>query len=349
MTLTHGAEGQHLYRLYLLGKSHIGLEREINMKGYKAFKKGLICKNKKYAENTIFKEPEAIPCECGMHFCKNPMDVFNYYGFISPNGEFTEFAEVEALDEPVTDDNKKYCSTKLKIYEKLSFEKFIDICINSLIRNRQVEIGEIFSRGNCAQIGSFINSTKIISLGWESKIVNSGDYSQIKNLGRSSLIGNSGKHVQIKTKGHCVQIRNSGDYSQIEGLGNFSRIGNSGNGAQIIYSGYRSKIINYGDSTKITSYRDSTKIRNYGDFANITSYGDFAEINSVGKQSVICCFGNYARVKAKKGSYITLSNWEYREGKKASKYERTEYVDGVRIKENTFYTLKNGNFIEVGK
>ena len=317
------------------------------MKGYKAFEKGLICRDKQYTENSIFEESQAIPCECGIHFCKNPMDVFNYYGFISPNGEFTEFAEVEALDEPVTDDNKKYCSTKLKIYEKLSFEKFIDICINSLIRNRQVEIGEIFSRGNCAQIVSFLNYTRIASLGHCSKIVNSGDYSQIRSSGNDSLIGNSGKYVQIKIKGEHVQIRSSGDHSQIESLGNFSLIGNSGNGVQITYSGYRSKIINYGDSTRITSYRDCPKIRNYGDFANITSYGDFAEINSVGKQSVICCFGNYARVRAKKGSYITLSNWEYREGKKESKYEITEYVDGVRIKEDTFYTLKNGNFVEV--
>ena len=317
------------------------------MKGYKAFEKGLICRDKQYTENSIFEEPKAIPCECGIHFCKNPMDVFNYYGFISPNGEFTEFAEVEALDEPVTDDDKKYCSTKLKIYEKLSFEKFIDICINSLIGNRQVEIGEIFNRGNFAQIGSFVNYTRITSLGHWLKIVSSGDYSQIRSSGNDSLIGNSGKYVQIKIRGEHVQIRNSGDHSQIEGLGNFSLIGNSGNGAQIIYSGYRSKIINYGDSTRIISHRDCPKIRNYGDFANIISYGDFAEINSVGKQSVICCFGNYARVKAKKGSYITLSNWEYRERKKESKYEITEYVDGVRIKEDTFYTLRNREFVKV--
>ena len=317
------------------------------MKGYKAFEKGLVCRNKQYTENTIFEESKAIPCECGIHFCKNPIDVLNYYGFINPNGEFTEFAEVEALDEPVTDDNIKYCSTKLKIYEKISFEKFIDICINSLIRNRQVELGEIFNRGNGAQIGSFVNSTKIISLGMCSKIVSSGDYSQIKSLGKSSLIGNSGKHVQIKNKGHYIQIRNSGDHSQIEGLGNFSRIGNSGNGAEITYSGYRSKIINYGDSTKITSYGDSTKIRNCGNSTKIISYGDFAEINSLGEYSFICCSGNHARVKAKKGSWITLSEWQYKGNNRELKREIIEYVDGVRIKEDTFYTLRNGYFVEV--
>ena len=98
---------------------------------------------------------------------------------------------------------------------------------------------------------------------------------------------------------------------------------------------------------QITSYRDCTKIRNYGDSAKITSYGDFAEINSVGKQSVICCFGNYARVKAKKGSWITLSEWVVEGVREVPKCVKTEYVDGVHIKEDTFYTLKNGEFVDV--
>lgn len=47
----------------------------MGMKGYKGFRKGLICKDKQYAENKIFEEPEANICVNGMHFCKNPMDV----------------------------------------------------------------------------------------------------------------------------------------------------------------------------------------------------------------------------------------------------------------------------------
>lgn len=33
------------------------------MKGYKAFEKGLICRGKQYAENTVFEEDEARVCE----------------------------------------------------------------------------------------------------------------------------------------------------------------------------------------------------------------------------------------------------------------------------------------------
>ena len=40
------------------------------MKGYKAFEKGMICRGKQYAENTVFEEDAAEICKRGMHFCK---------------------------------------------------------------------------------------------------------------------------------------------------------------------------------------------------------------------------------------------------------------------------------------
>ena len=86
------------------------------MKGYKGFGKGLVCRGKQYAENTVFEEDKAEICKSGMHFCALPHQVFSHY---SP-GENHEFAAVEALDDPVTDDNAKYCSKKLRIGAKIS-------------------------------------------------------------------------------------------------------------------------------------------------------------------------------------------------------------------------------------
>ena len=86
------------------------------MKGYKGFEKGLVCRGKQYAENTVFEEDDAEICQSGMHFCALPHLVFSYY---APS-ENHEFAEVEALDDPVTDDDAKYCSKKLRIGAKIS-------------------------------------------------------------------------------------------------------------------------------------------------------------------------------------------------------------------------------------
>ena len=82
------------------------------MKGYKGFYPGLICEpdkehKKQYAENTVYEEDKAECCRSGMHFCKYPLDVFGYYPPVTDKG-VSEYAEVEALDKPVTDDESKF-------------------------------------------------------------------------------------------------------------------------------------------------------------------------------------------------------------------------------------------------
>ena len=64
--------------------------------------------------------------------------------------------------------------------------------------------------------------------------------------------------------------------------------------------------------------------------------------------------GYQSRAKAKKGSWITLAEWvrtDYEDEKGfciwIPKCVKTEYVDGERIKEDTFYKLVDGEFKEV--
>ena len=234
------------------------------MKGYKAFKKGLICdptgKNPfQYAENTIFEQnEEAVICNSGFHFCKNPLDVLDYYPLINNNGDMTEFAEVEALDECETDDNKKFCTKKLKVGAKVSFPALVQASVNFELEKTQTS------------------------------------------------------DTKVKTTSK-----------------NYAKIGSSGYYAKIGSSGYYAKIGSSGDS------------------AQIGSSGDSAQIASTGKYAVVCCAGNNSRAKAKKGSWITLSEWKYNEEEDISipVCVKTEYVDGEKIKEDTFYKLKDGEFV----
>lgn len=65
----------------------------MGVKGYIAVKKGLICKNKQYTENTVFEENGTEICKPGvMYFCENPFDVLNYYPLVDDNGDIIEFA-----------------------------------------------------------------------------------------------------------------------------------------------------------------------------------------------------------------------------------------------------------------
>ena len=290
------------------------------MKGYKGFKKGLICKDKQYAENTVFEEEKMKVCESGMHFCPNPFNVLDHYGFVDENGSMNEFAEVEALADTDTDDGKKYCTTKLKVGAKLSFAGFVKACIDFVIENTQFEVeaekndeNVICSKEKGAQIGS------------------SGDYAQIGSSGYSAQIGSSGDSAQIGSSGDSAKIGSSGYSAQIGSSGDYAQIGSSG------------------DSAKIGSSGDSAKIGSSGYSAQIGSSGDSAQIDSTGEDSVICCAGHGSVVKARKGSWITLSEWKFSEekGRHIPVCVKTEYVDGERIKEDTFYRLVNGEFTEV--
>ena len=123
----------------------------------------------------------------------------------------------------------------------------------------------------------------------------------------------------------------------------------SGDSAKIGSSGDYAKIGSSGDSAQIGSSGDYAKIGSSGDYAKIGSSGYSAQIESTGEDSVICCAGNNSMAKAKKGSWITLSEWKYSEEKKRNipACVKTEYVDGERIKEDTWYRLVDGEFQEV--
>lgn len=214
-----------------------------NAKGYKAFAPGMICRGKQYAENTDYEEAGGAICGKGMmHYCVNPFDTLNFYDLVGENGKFSDFAEVEALDPPVSGSDGKFAAKKLHIGAKLSFAGFVKACI---------------------------------------------DYTKeqtIDNMPKSEI-----------------------------GTGYYAQIGSSGNSAQI------------------------------------GSSGNYAKINSTGEDSVICCAGSGSVVKAKAGSWITLAEWEYSDekGRCAPRCVKTEYVDGEKIKADTWYRLKNGEFEEV--
>ena len=112
------------------------------MKGYKGFEKGLICRDKQYAENTVFEEDNAEICHSGIHFCKNPFDVLDYYNFVNDNSELNEFCEVEALDDVKTDDEKKFCTKKLKIGAKIGITGLIKAFVDFTLENVKAEKNE---------------------------------------------------------------------------------------------------------------------------------------------------------------------------------------------------------------
>ena len=76
---------------------------------------------------------------------------------------------------------------------------------------------------------------------------------------------------------------------------------------------------------------------------------DSSVASNSGDRSVAVAWGIENKAKAKKGSYIALSEWIYNNKKDEYilKTAKMKKVDGKAIKADTFYTLKDGRFTEV--
>ena len=174
----------------------------MGMKGYKGFRKGLICKGKQYAENTIFEESEANICVNGMHFCKNPMDVLDHYPLIDDNGEMCEFAEVEALDETLTNDEKKYCTKKLKIGARLSLAEFIRASFDVTYRQIKEEVESVSDKEKSGHWATLAGGNNATLAGGEHSIMVSENGGKAKG-GIGSLI----VMVERNGKGEIVNYK----------------------------------------------------------------------------------------------------------------------------------------------
>ena len=211
------------------------------MKGYKAFDKGLVCRGKQYAENTVFEEDEAVICQKGMHFCAEPMDVLSYY---PPE---SEFAEVEAPDEAVTDDNRKYVTKKLKVGSKMSLKELISAQVKIDLQKAKEE-----GNGSCAQ----------------------------------------GYKGHAAAQGKCGHAAAQGDYG------------------------------------------------------HAAAQGECGHAAVGGKDAIAAAFGIEGKAKACLGSWIMLAQWAFMGGGWHIKTVKTAKIDGKKLKADTWYMLKNGEFEE---
>ena len=162
------------------------------MKGYKGFNKDFTCLEKQYEENTDYEESGDDICKQGvMHFCKNPWDVLDYYPLVDDNGNFSEFAEVEA-DGDIFEKENKCAATKLHIGAKLGLKGFIKACVNFTLEKTKYNADskeDLLNDNEC-------DSAQIGSSGYSAQIGSSGDYAQI---------GSSGDYAKMAVKEKIVQ------------------------------------------------------------------------------------------------------------------------------------------------
>ena len=287
------------------------------IKSYKAFDKDMKCRDFQYEVGKEYEMDGHIEC-CtrGFHACESPLEVFDHYDML--NSRFAEVEQSGTIDRE--EGSTKVCSSRIEINAELKLADIINIGVEWL--------KDITSPSNVKADGALNDN---------------GD--------RKEQIGSSGYSAKIGSSGGSAKIGSSGDYAKICSSGDYAKIGSSGGYAKIGSSGDSAKIGSSGDSAQIGSSGYYAQIGSSGDYAKIGSSGDSAQIDSTGEDSVIMCAGNNSKAKAKIGSWITLAEWKWSNEK--NRYVpvcvKTEYVDGEKIKADTWYKLENGKFVEVNE
>ena len=277
------------------------------MKCFKGFDKDLKCRDFQYEIGKEYTEEKADICNCGFHACEFPMDVFNYY---PPSDSRYCEVELEANNQKSSDDSKR-------VGKKISVKA--EIGIAGIIKAGVEYIKE--------------------QVNWEDdKATNTGYQSAATNTGYQSAATNTGDRSAATNTGYRSAATNTGDQSAATNTGDYSAATNTGN---------KSEATNTGDYSAATNTGDYSAATNTGDYSAATNTGNKSAAIVEGKESIALATGIKSKAKGKIGCFIVLTEWKEINNEYHIVDIKSAKVDGENIKEDTFYMLKDGKFVEV--
>ena len=282
----------------------------MSIKAYKGFNNDMTCRGFQYEEGKEYETDKVEVCETGFHACEYPLDCFSYY---SPN--VSVYHEVEQDGEiSRSNGDAKVASSKIKIGASINIAGIVKAAIEYTTKRTNKENDATGDYGASSATGYKGASS---ATGYKGASSATGDY------GASSATGNKGASSATGYKGASSA---TGDY------GASSATGYKGASSATGYKGASSATGNCGASSA-TGYKGASSAED--------------------KDSIAVAWGYHGKAKGVIGSYLVLADWEGDESNywtqdlwtlKGAKMVR---VDGKKIKENTFYTMVNGEIKEV--
>ena len=101
------------------------------------------------------------------------------------------------------------------------------------------------------------------------------------------------------------------------------------------------------EDDKATNTGNKSAATNTGDYSAATNTGYQSAAIVEGKESIALATGIKSKAKGKIGCFIVLTEWKKINNEYHIVDIKSAKVDGENIKEDTFYMLKDGKFVEV--
>ena len=292
---------------------------------YKAMDKNMQCRGKQYEVGKTYYEDKVDCCHAGMHACENPLDVLHYYSV----ADGARFFRVECGGDVSKDDkDSKFACTELTVKGELKITDFAKIGVEAVMK----------------RVAKKAAYAKEKASGWCSTGAASGRCSTGAASGDCSTGAASGRYSTGAASGWCSTGAASGDCSTGAASGWRSTGAASGRYSTGAASGWRSTGAASGDcSTGAASGWCSTGAAS-GDCSTGAASGWRSTAEVSGKDSIAVANGYRSKARGAIGCYIVLTEYDDDGHMICAKMAR---VDGSTVKENVWYTLKNGEFVEL--
>ena len=285
------------------------------MKCFKGFDKDLKCKDFQYEIGKEYTEETADICNCGFHACEFPMDVFGYY---PPSDSRYCEVELEENGQKSSDDSQRV-GKKISVKAEIGIAGIIKAGVEYIKEQVDWEDDKATNTGN------------------KSAATNTGDYSEATNTGDYSEASNTGDYSAATNTGYQSAATNTGYQSAATNTGDRSAATNTGYRSAATNTGYRSAATNTGYQSAAT---------NTGYQSAATNTGNYSAATVEGKESIALATGIKSKAKGKIGCFIVLTEWKEINNEYHIVDIKSAKVDGENIKEDTFYMLKDGKFVE---
>ena len=323
------------------------------MKTYKGFDKDLKCRGFQYEIGKEYEEKEAEACEKGFHACENPLEVFSHY----PPCDGNRYCEVEQDGElSKYGGDSKVASTKIKIGVELGLKGLIKAGVSFILDKVNWKDDAAANTGDCSAAVNSGSHSAATNIGSHSAAVNSGSHSAAVNSGDCSTAVNSGDWSAAVNSGSRSAAANTGNWSAATNTGYKSAAVNSGYQSAAVNLGFQSAAVNSGDCSAAVNSGDCSAATSTGDYSAATNTGDYSAATNTGGRSaaevsngdsVAIVTGYQSKAKAGLGSAIVIAERDEWNGETYPLINiKAAIVDGEKIKADTWYTLKNGEFVE---
>jgi len=314
------------------------------VKSYKGFNKDMTCRGFQYEEGKEYETSKAVVCNEGFHACEHPLVCLDYY---PPNTSiYHEVEQTGEFSSVFCGGDSKIASTKIKIGAKLSIAGLVQAAID-FTKSKTVTTQDVTEDyGVSSATGDSGVSSATGSGGVSSATGICGASSATGDSGVSSATGIYGASSATGYKGASSATGICGASSATGIYGASSATGYSGVSSATGDSGASSATGDYGVSSA-TGDSGVSSATGSGGVSSATGYkGASSADNST---AVAVAWGYESKAKGCIGAHIVCAEWKYDNLNNDWVFvgAKMSIVDGVKIKADTYYTLRDGEFVEV--